>query len=102
MNNLVFLIDSKKNYNKDEKKILNFSNSYKTIIIEELSNIKEWNESNLEKTIKELVEKLGLKFKEIAQPIRLLIVGKINGPSVSSILFILGKDEVIKRLKKVY
>ena len=45
---------------------------------------------------------LELNFKQVAQPLRLSLSGQANGPSVSSILFILGKNEVLERINKVW
>ena len=71
-------------------------------MISELSEIKDWDEINLEETVKNIVNRLELNFKQVAQPLRLSLSGQANGPSVSSILFILGKNEVLERINKVW
>ncbi|MBT7407421.1 MAG: hypothetical protein HN776_02660 [Nitrosomonadales bacterium] len=39
-----------------------------------------------------------LKFPEIAMPLRVKLAGNLNTPNIGSIIFVLGLDEVKKRL----
>ena len=97
-----FLINSKIKIDSTEKKILKESDYIKREVIIQLTKLKEWDEINLEETVKNIVNRLELNFKQIAQPLRLAVSGQANGPSVSSILFILGKNEVLERVNKVW
>ena len=101
-NKINFLINSKIQLDSMDQEILNKSNNIKDEIISELSKINDWNEINLQETVKNIVNRLQLNFKQVAQPLRLSVCGQVNGPSVSSILFILGKNEVLERINKVW
>ena len=91
-----------KNFNDEEKKILKVSKKYKKTIVKEFSDILNWNSDSIENKLSGIVKKLNIGFKEIAQPIRLTIIGKIDGPSISKIMGVLGKNEVINRINKWY
>ncbi len=56
--------------------------------------------SELENITKPFIELKGLKFPQIFQPIRLSLTGTTQAPSVYDILFVLGFDEVNKRILK--
>ena len=56
--------------------------------------------SELENITKPFIELKGLKFPQIFQPIRLSLTGTTQAPSVYDILFVLGFDEVKKRILK--
>jgi glutamyl-tRNA synthetase len=42
-----------------------------------------------------------LKMKQLAQPIRIALVGSAVSPSVYDVLSIVGRDEVIVRIEKL-
>jgi glutamyl-tRNA synthetase len=78
------------------------------------ANFKEVLESFLEKVeqkephlpvdfheiIEEVVKEKGIGFGKIGQPLRVALTGKLGGPDLSDIMAIIGKDEVIKRVKR--
>ena len=43
----------------------------------------------------------GLKFKDIALPLRAILTGTLSSPSIYNILDCLGKDEVINRINDI-
>ena len=57
-----------------------------------------WNAEQVTYTTKQFAKQQGIKFALIAQPIRLALIGKSDGPGVFSILEILGKKESLKRI----
>jgi len=56
---------------------------------------------NLEKIIKDLIQKYKTNFKGVGQPIRVALTGSKFGPGIYDILLSLEKNEIIKRLKIV-
>ena len=62
---------------------------------EKMSNI---TKENLEKTVKELIDKHKTNFKGVGQPLRIVLTGSRFGPGIYDIILSLSKDEVIKRL----
>lgn len=68
-------------------------------IIQALEHIQELNPEVLSTTIKELAKKCEVKLVNLAQPIRIALVGKSASPGVFELLTIIGKQESIKRLR---
>jgi glutamyl-tRNA synthetase len=54
----------------------------------------------LEKTLKEVSMKLGVKAGVLVHPVRLACTGKTAGPSLYHLLEVLGKDKVMKRVQR--
>lgn len=48
--------------------------------------------------LKALVKELGIKFVQLAQPLRLALIGSDSGPGVFELLALLGKAESVKRI----
>jgi len=57
--------------------------------------------ADYEEMIKEFLEERGLKLKNIAQILRISIVGSAVSPSIYDIMSVIGKDELIERLKNL-
>lgn len=74
-------------------------------VLEELINklelLPQFDEKNLETLFRNLAEEHGLKLKQIAQPVRLALTGRTVSPGLFEIMDILGKETVLKRLKRV-
>ena len=60
-----------------------------------------WTNDDINKFMKEFVKEQEIKFPEIAMPLRTIIAGTDNTPSIGSIIFILGIDEVKKRISVI-
>ena len=67
--------------------------------IDSISKVKIWNSDSLEVHLKEVVSDLEVGFGKVMQPVRFLITGKINGPSLFETMVIIGKVICLKRLK---
>ena len=67
--------------------------------LNEYEKISKKNKDNLEKIIKELIDKHKTNFKGVGQPMRIALTGSKFGPGIYDILLSLDKNEVIKRLK---
>ena len=83
----------------EQQNILSDFKKYKDILVSKFSAIIEWNEGNIEKTIKDFVENNQVSFKSIAQPLRLSVTGSLFGPSLYKIIKILGKEKTITRIR---
>jgi len=55
---------------------------------------------DFEEITKQFMAKYNLKMKNLAQPLRISLVGSAVSPSVYDVLSILGRDEVIHRIEK--
>ncbi len=55
--------------------------------------------AQLSRAIKELSKKLTIKLIELAQPIRIALIGKSSGPGFFELLAMLGKQESVRRIQ---
>ena len=58
------------------------------------------DKSNIEEGIKKFIKQEGIKFPELGKPVRIILTGKINAPSISDLLYLLGKEESLDRIKR--
>ncbi|CAA6809713.1 MAG: Glutamyl-tRNA synthetase (EC [uncultured Campylobacterales bacterium] len=85
----------KKHINEDSIKVL------KSFI--EFFNIERPNTlEDYETKFKEFLKTNDLKMGKVAPALRILLLGDHNSPSISSVLYILGTDEIIKRSEKFF
>ena len=83
---------SKKNWKMGTTELMNE-------LIEIISNIQGFSSENIEKIIKEWITTKEVGFGKVMQPLRLSLVGALQGPHLFDIIEIIGKEETIKRLK---
>ncbi len=65
----------------------------------ELEKINCANKENIENFIKEFLTSNNLKFPELGKPLRIILTGKINAPSISDLIYLLGGNLCQKRLE---
>ncbi|MBI4062536.1 glutamate--tRNA ligase [Candidatus Gottesmanbacteria bacterium] len=63
-----------------------------------LENLNGWNHDTMEKAIRDVADKAGLKARDVFMELRVAITGKTVGPPLLESLEILGKEETLKRL----
>jgi glutamyl-tRNA synthetase len=63
-----------------------------------LSNI-DWTAEQIHDAINEAVKENELKFPKVAMPLRVMIAGIAQSPSIDQVMAILGKQEVLKRMQ---
>ena len=59
----------------------------------------EWDKAGIATAIKQVLAQSGLKMPQLAMPVRVLVMGTPQTPSVDAILALMVKDDVIARLK---
>lgn len=59
----------------------------------------EWNKAAIAAAIKETISAHGLKMPQLAMPVRALVCGRVQTPSVDAVLELFDKEIVIKRLR---
>lgn len=67
--------------------------------LEELGKTDKVDEEFASTIMKKLQEKTGFKGRQLFMPTRVLVTGRTSGPDLSHVIQILGKEELIKRLK---
>ena len=59
----------------------------------------EWNKAAISAAIKETLVAHGIKMPQLALPVRVLVCGRAQTPSVDAVLELFGKETVIERLQ---
>lgn len=58
----------------------------------------EWNTENLHHLIEQAVLSNSLKFPKVAMPLRVMLTGGAQSPSIDAVMSLLGKEETLRRL----
>ena len=58
----------------------------------------DWTRETISALMKQVLADCQLKMPQLAMPIRLLVTGQLQTPSVDSVLFLFGRDAVLSRL----
>ena len=69
-------------------------------LINNLTDLQTFNHDNLHKVFEEIMNETNLKLGKIAQPARVALTGGTVSPGIFEVIEILGKETVLKRLKK--
>ena len=64
-----------------------------------LQHVNEFSHQELERVFKSIVEKHGVKLKDLAQPVRVAMTGGTESPGIFEVLEIVGKEEALKRIE---
>ncbi|RKY85210.1 glutamate--tRNA ligase [candidate division KSB1 bacterium] len=85
-------VSLKKYWKKDTKK-------YIEIVTEKLSGLEIFEVDQIEKTIRDTAEKLGISAAKLIHPVRICLTGTHISPGLFELISVLGKETVIERLK---
>ena len=87
----------------DEKgvnKFLNESLETLTFALEALSNLSEWNETELDMALINVRDYFNLPIPKVNQPMRIALVGSTISPSLGLTLELFGKEKSLERIQK--
>ena len=87
----------------DEKgvnKFLNESLETLTFALETLSNLSEWNETELDMALIKVRDYFNLPIPKVNQPMRIALVGSTISPSLGLTLELFGKERSLERIQK--
>jgi glutamyl-tRNA synthetase len=70
-------------------------------IADGLEQLPRFDQQHLEGFMSEYVESQGIKFKAVAQPLRVALTGKTASPGLFETMVVLGKERTVRRLKRV-
>jgi len=82
---------------------VNFQQEFKNCFnnfLELINSIKNWEYDTINLEIKNFLKNNDLKFPILGKPVRFLLTNNYNGPSITDIFMILGKEQSIERLNK--
>ena len=85
-----------------QKKLDVINDKNKTIINEfysELVKLKSYDEEKISQINQDIIKNNNIKFKDLGQPLRLILTGSDKAPSIKDIIKILGISETINRIK---
>ncbi|WP_346883445.1 glutamate--tRNA ligase [uncultured Algibacter sp.] len=85
---------SKKALKEDTKTVLED-------VISIVNNIEDFSVDNLKNDIKGWITDNDIGFGKVMMPLRLALVGALQGPDVFDIMFMIGKDETVKRINSI-
>jgi len=81
--------------------ILNEKNKiYLTDFFKELSEMSGYCEKKISEISEKVLKKNNIKFKDLGEPLRMILTGSTKAPSIKDIIKILGINETINRLKR--
>ena len=66
---------------------------------EQLASV-EWKKEAVSAALKEVLAAHKLKMPQLAMPLRLLITGQLQTPSIDAVIVLFDRDIVLTRLKK--
>ena len=69
------------------------------LLSDKLAALSEWNLAAISAAIKEVLNEKGLKMPQLAMPVRVLVMGTPQTPSVDAVLHLCGLEKVLTRLK---
>ncbi len=69
-------------------------------IMTELEMLEEWNSAEISRTIKKFAAEQGIRFPEVAQPLRIAVSGSATTPSIDLTLWLVGKHRSLQRIEK--
>lgn len=78
------------------------TDTVKSVLIQFAAQCKtiEWNKAAISATTKEVLAAHKLKMPQLAMPLRLIITGQLQTPSIDAVLELFGRDTVLARLEK--
>jgi len=72
-----------------------------SMFTERLGRLEQFTVVNIERTFRDLVGELNINSRKLIHPIRVALTGKTVGPGLFDVIFHLGKETTITRLKKI-
>ncbi len=74
---------------------------YLNLLVEKYLKIEKFNSENAEFYLREVAQEFDIKASVLIHAVRISVSGMTTGPGLFEILHVLGKDSVIRRIKKV-
>jgi glutamyl-tRNA synthetase len=84
---------SKKAFKEGTKEIL-------TTVVTIINTTEDYSVESLQTAIKGWITSNNIGFGQVMMPLRLALVGELQGPDVFDIMFMIGKSETVKRIEK--
>ena len=69
------------------------------LLVERLAGLGRWTVAAVEEEARRFAQDLGIKLGDVAQPLRAALTGRTVSPGIFDVLFVLGRDEALGRLR---
>ncbi len=69
-------------------------------VMTKLEALRDWNSAEINRAIKSFVSEQGIRFPEVAQPLRIAVSGSAATPSIDQTLWLVGKARSLRRIEK--
>ena len=83
-----------------EKHLADDSKAHMARFAEQLAALPEWSAAAIHHLFKPFCTAEGIKMGQLGMPLRVLVCGTTQTPSVDAVLALIGKDEVLRRLRE--
>jgi glutamyl/glutaminyl-tRNA synthetase len=94
-----YFIDPKEYSEEDLKKAKVTGEALRSLAeLKKLLKDTPWTAKDLEKTIREYVEKKGVSLGDVVHPLRLVVTGRRATPGIFETLYYVGKEPAVRRL----
>jgi len=87
-------------YDEEVQKLFISNKGILQELIFELQSVM-WSHETLELTIKKVVDLHGVKFGDLAKPVRIALSSKSVSPSIVKMMIVLEREETVARLRDV-
>lgn len=95
----IYIIENKPEIQQDAADILkNTDRSLIDSVKDMISKLEHFDHDTINSSLKSFAEKSELKLGDVMKPLRCMITGRVNSPSVFEIMAIIGKDAVLNRI----
>ena len=68
-------------------------------LAESVEKLAEWNAEAFKSALQSVGNGLGLKGKDLYQPVRVALTGRVHGPELPTVAAVLDRDECVRRLR---
>ena len=84
----------------EELRAQHFTNEVKPALVELMGRLGgiEWDSHAIQDAIKAAATANGLKMPKVAMPLRVMVTGEAQTPSINAVLELLGREETLKRM----
>ena len=98
-----YIEDSEVDFDGEAKEVLKEEDSRKLVdaFLAKLAEVDELDQEFASTIMKTLQKETGIKGKNLWFPIRAAITGSVHGPDLTSVMLIMGKEKIAKRLNYV-
>ena len=69
-------------------------------ILAKLDELASWDKASIAGALKAVLASSGLKMPQLAMPVRVLVAGRAQTPSIDAVLELLGRETVLARLAR--